>query len=55
MLSTYATFMIPDEGHHEWIDQIVNPFLKVCVLVAWDTAVEVKVSITDVAIADRHH
>ena len=55
MLSAYATSMIPDEGHHEWVDQIVDPFLKVFVFVAWDTAVEVEVSITNVAISNRHH
>ena len=54
MLSTHTAFMITDEGHHEWINKIIEPLLKVMVVIPWDTAIQMQVTVTYVAVTHSH-
>ena len=52
MLGTHAAFVVTYEAHHERIDQIVEASVEVFIFVAFDTNVQVKISIAEMTISN---
>ena len=53
MLSTHTTLMVSHKGHYKGINQVIQTFLKVCIIIARDAAIQMQVSITKMTIANR--
>ena len=50
MLGTHTTLTVSYEFHDEWVNDIVDALLEVKIVIAWNTAIQVKVAIADVPI-----
>ena len=48
---THTTLMISDEGHYEWIDQVVQSLLQIFVIVALQATVKMEIAVSHMAIA----
>ena len=52
MLCTHTSLLVSDVLHHKWIHQIIGPHLKVFIIVVRETHIDMKITITQMAIAN---
>ncbi len=52
MLSTHTTLMISHKSHYKGVNQVVQTFLKVSIIIAWDAAIQMQVTIAEMTVAN---
>ena len=55
MLSSDATFTLSYEVHHMWIDDIVESFHQIFILVTREANIDMQVPISNVSVAHSHY
>ena len=52
MLSWYASLVISYESHDKWVDQIIQASLEINIIIAGNTTVQMKISVTNMTISN---
>ena len=44
--------MVSHKGHYKGVNQVIQSFLKVCIIIAWDAAIQMQVTIAKMTVAN---